>query len=350
MTASDLSSSLNAAIAAADFGARLVIWGIAVEAIDLIVKCGENERFCKWFGDPNRFEEMNLKRLKKFSEIFHPWTLAIEIASFALVVYGLSIEVSGSNEAYRISDQQTAILNTEAGEARKTAGIAEREAGQAMERTQVLVQSNLLLAASLEELRSNNIVLDEQLSPRVIEESKPAKRLEKFSGVKAAIIVASGGDCPSIAAQISAILQMAKWECSVFPTSKPVPVGISVNFCFTNEDLDAGYAAEVQNGWRDVKAGRALVSELNAAGVDAIENDMGADRITTLKINGLVILVGAKPILLDADIFRHEKIMQSVKTLPELYKEQDKSFDLQNKKYKTVNGGGMFGGERVKLP
>jgi hypothetical protein len=88
-----------------------VIFGIAVEAIDLIVKCGENEGFCKWFGDSNRFEEMNLNRLKRFSKFFHPWTLAIEIASFALVVYGLSAEISGSSEAYRISGLQTTSLN-----------------------------------------------------------------------------------------------------------------------------------------------------------------------------------------------------------------------------------------------
>jgi hypothetical protein len=90
------------------------IWGIALEAVDLIVKLGEHDGFCEWFRYPNRGDEMNLFRLKRFSKTIHSWTLGIEFVSLALVVYGLWLEVSGSNEAYRISAKQSAELTAKA--------------------------------------------------------------------------------------------------------------------------------------------------------------------------------------------------------------------------------------------
>jgi hypothetical protein len=78
-------------------------------------------------------------------------------------VYGLSVEVSSSHEAYRISGLQNSTFNREAADARVVAGNAERDAGQANERAAKFDADRAMVEKEAEEIRSTNLVLQTKL-------------------------------------------------------------------------------------------------------------------------------------------------------------------------------------------
>ena len=197
MSDSNLSSLIEAAISWADFGSKLVIIGIFLETIDLIIKCEENEGFCTWFGD--RFEELNLTRLRKFSAFLRPKVLPIEFISFWLVVIGLTIEMNESGEAYRLSARQNAILNREAGDAWKLA--------------QAIGTTNAQLVADNLVLRSKLLVLELKLQPRTITADQVRKFIfltEKISKIPIKICVGLNSDI-SYAGQVRSMFSSAKF-------------------------------------------------------------------------------------------------------------------------------------------
>ena len=204
MSNSDLSSLIGASISWADFGSKLVIGGICLEIIDLIVKCAEKEKFCAWFGD--RFEEMNLARLCKFAKFFQPWILLIEVVSFGLVVIGLTIEMQGSGEAYRLSARQNAALNKEAGEARKLAGDANVRAA-ITESNNLSLQTNVLsLSIELEQLKQPRTITIEQITNFII-------LTKNFPKVPIRVLINSrNSEVLSYAVQVRAMLNQANFN------------------------------------------------------------------------------------------------------------------------------------------
>ena len=111
-------------------GSALIVLGLLVEG-----------RLADWLGYPKR------------SPKFH----RLEIIGTWLIVAGVAWELA-----------VTVNAEFEIAKARTESGIANRLAGEANERSQQLVRSNLLLAATVEELRSNNIILAAKLQPRTI--------------------------------------------------------------------------------------------------------------------------------------------------------------------------------------
>ena len=169
----------------------------------------------------------------------------------------------------------------------------------ASERAALAVSNNLVLARTVEELRSNNIALEQQMPPRLIELSRPAARLKEFAGTKAVIIFSSGGDCSRTANQIRIILSAANWDVESIGTPKPVPDGVSVGLCAATNGLNW---KDISIRWSGFGVGKSqrhiacvvLLDELNKASI-AADVDENMYFKTSLRFDGIVIFVGPSP-------------------------------------------------------
>ena len=141
---------------AAYIGFAIVIFGVALEIIDLVIK---------WKKD-HRNESILIKDVW--------WLWWIEAASVILVVLGLGLEFGAGLKATLIARQKIADLTAEAKASFDEAKVAENDAGESkllaanigITNAQ-LVLTNLMLAETIEELRSNNIALEAQLDDSI---------------------------------------------------------------------------------------------------------------------------------------------------------------------------------------
>jgi len=287
MSDSELATSFEAWRRLAELGAIVVVIGIAGEVMAILLESHNKGYFKEWWDfrlNPKLFGPIwggLLKWLK-------PRKLRIEFLSVVLVVGGLVIEISAGHEAYIASDRQTSYLKI--------------EAFQAYEHAQELMRSNLVLAAAVEELRSNNMTMEAELQPRIIPELEVAQALSKYSGTMALIISSVDNNSSDIATQLLKALRAAKWECGdVIFTAKPVPDGISVGECSTNMD----FMANLQYKDESLQAACDISHELNQNSVDAVI-DPSINFETHLRFNGVLIIVGSVPVGLEAKILKAE--------------------------------------------
>jgi hypothetical protein len=225
-----------------------------------------------------------------------------------ILVVALATEFLGNMKAMQIADGVNSRLNAEAGQARKDAGEAMKQAGAAIERAAMVESNNAVLSLRIEELHSNNLALEQQMQPRLIESSRATTRLTQFAGTKAVIISATGGDCPSTANQIGGILQAAKWNVEGVRTEKAVPPGVSLGISSSTNGL---YSHVWWSEWTSRPEGKsqshfacaALADELNNGSIAAnIDEHMYFN--TSLRFDGIVIFVGPRPNQVDEQISR----------------------------------------------
>ncbi len=184
----------------------------------------------------------------------------------------------------------------------KEAGDARREAGLANERAAILEATNVFLSGKVEELRKANDELEALTSPRRIEISGPASHLSRFSGMRVAIIV--GPESINFGFQLAWVLHGAGWRINENTlTVKALQDGVTVGLCSTNiNDWDWLVSRDKSP---EHEAALALVDELMNNGIDA-EFDTMMDRRTSLRFNGIVIIVGPKPTRVGSQIFQEE--------------------------------------------
>jgi hypothetical protein len=257
----------------------------------LVVLAVAGEVVCDW----NRKKNLR-ERLKKFFGI--------------LLVVGLLLEIA---EAIK-SDEKAESANLAAKQAEKDADDAKVLADSIGTTNAQLVASNLLLAASVETAESNNLVmrsnvvaLEERWAPRVIEEYAPSVALKKFAGVNAVIICATCPDCASTAEKIKTILgfMLSNWNVEpVFPTAQEVDFGVRVSPWFTNQPSS-------EESSKVYDAAETLVDELNKGGIDA-SMDRRNTRGTTIKFNGVMIVVGAKPTPAESELIKAQNDLEKV--------------------------------------
>lgn len=354
----------------------MVIVGVLGESAELLVKWGRKRRFRKRLNDVNR------RRLVGFVKVARPKLLPVETVFFTVLVIGLAIEFLGSHTATRIADRENVRLKLKAEQAGKDAALANinlqflwNDNLELQETVEGLRSNNLGLQKQVEELRSNNIALEAQSSPRMMEQHRLVAAIQQFSGVKVIIISAIGGDCTDTASQIANALNSAKWNAEpIIPTFKPVPSGISVGICSTNENwiafLDWEPDSMPGKQFSGIEAGEMLkLTNSCAVLVDALNNndvdakiDRDINRATSLRFNGVIIFVGPKPSLIDHKILREQINLDNIekkrdqpgyfwdaKLQHELAKERKASLirrqDLEQKRMKSWNGtnlGGYF--------
>jgi hypothetical protein len=246
---------------AAYIGFAIVIFGVALEIIDLVIK---------WKKD-HRNESILIKDVW--------WLWWIEAASVILVVLGLGLEFGAGLKATLIARQKIADLTAEAKASFDEAKVAENDAGESkllaanigITNAQ-LVLTNLMLAETIEELRSNNIALEAQLDdsiksrievemalfPRTFEYDS---QLTNFSGTKFAITIAAKKNDDEDADffnKLSETLHNVGWiETSPIELDPNDGVTISVRTGF-------GQAAYEHNpkSWIPLNAARALTGAL----------------------------------------------------------------------------------------
>ena len=138
--------------ALAAFGAFVVTIGVILEGAEYGVKWGKKRKFRKWVGEI--FEKERRRKLVILVKWLEPKILPVETLGFAILVFGLAIELLGSFSAERLQSKENATL--------------ESIAAQANERT----SSNELQVAILESnnlvLRSNVAVLEKAVEWRTI--------------------------------------------------------------------------------------------------------------------------------------------------------------------------------------
>ncbi len=253
-------------------GTIMVLLGVAGELV---------AEFKRFPFNPTRFPP--LESLKR----------RIEITSLIVLILGLLLEVVALPHSI-----------VEAGNARKIASEANERASTNEVHFAELTRSNLLLSATIEELRSNNIAIEEQMKPRDIEEYAPSVALRKFAGVNAVIICAACPDCSETASKIGTILGVGLSNWHVEPavlTAKEVDFGVHVSKWFTNQP-----SSEEYNKVSDACA--ALADELNKGGIDALMEN--SSRGTTIKFNGVLIVVGEKPTPAEAELIKAKNDLQ----------------------------------------
>jgi hypothetical protein len=193
--------------------------------------------------------------------------------------------------------QESTTSERKISEARERAGNSERLAAELNLRATSNELARVGLEKQVELIRKEKLELEAQLSPRVLWwQGRADERLQKFTGTKAVIIVSPCSDCYQIALQITGILSASGWHVERTNTFKHVEQGITIDVCSTNTD-----------GWRIplrkdmiAEAADALADELNQQNINSIRHHV----LTTLRFDGVLILVGARPVGLDAQILR----------------------------------------------
>ena len=215
-----------------------------------------------------------------------------------ILMVGIVVEVVAAFGISVISGLEIADLSDKSAAANLEAKQAAKEAGRANERAAMVESNNAVLSLHVEELRSNNIALERQMQPRLIESSHPIKRLTQFAGTKAKIICATGGDCASTANQITAILQSAKWNVEVIRTEKAVPPGVLVGLSSSTNGLSlteywAGTTFGVGGKSQSHIAVAVIADELNNGGIPACAFTRMYFH-TSLRFDGIVIIIGPR--------------------------------------------------------
>jgi hypothetical protein len=131
-------SSLDGWAWLALIGAFMVIPGVMLEGAEYIVKWSKNKTFRRCFrwsiGTPTLLEFLCIaKTVEKL-------LLPVESLGFLVLVFGLAVEIIGSFFSNRLQTRENFELS----------------------------QSNINLTLRIEELRSNNLVLEKELQPRTI--------------------------------------------------------------------------------------------------------------------------------------------------------------------------------------
>jgi hypothetical protein len=181
----------------------MVIVGVVGEVVELIVKWIE-----RW-----KAKSIPKKELK--------WVLPIETVFFLILVVGLAMEFWGSHKAMRIADDANAALNAEAGDARKEAGEAIKQAALANERSKQLESTNVILRLdllSLETVVQWRTITAKQETNLIEGLSKFIK--EKPTEVKAVTVGAvTSTDAESVmyALRIAAVLREAGFDIKMNP-------------------------------------------------------------------------------------------------------------------------------------
>jgi hypothetical protein len=280
------SASLKYWESLAEWGFRLVIIGVVGESLELITKWEESEAFRKWFGD--RFDEKNLKRFVWFCKIIRPKRLPVESIFFGVVVIGLAMEFIGSQNATRISDAENMRLN----------GLYSDE-----------YSNSVTLASRVEELRKKNngleLAMASPVPPRLFSDFEIGWELSISRSGKlfrqANIIFESDIECSNMASQIGIILQYSKWRVKEFSTTKKIEDGIFVGVCSTNKNFDGDDISS---------ACGVLVKGLNAKNIKAaIDNNINSK--TSLRFNGMMILIGLRPTVLEYETEEAKKALNN---------------------------------------
>jgi hypothetical protein len=213
-----------------------------------------------------------------WEHVYKKYERKIDVAAFifwAIVIIGLGCEIPDAVK----TDRETANLETTNAQ---------------------LVASNLEAAMKIEEMRSNNIEDELQLSPRLIEQEGATTRMKEFSGLEVAIIFGMGSDCAATAGQLTTILREAGWKVSsVTQTFLPLQTGVVLGTASTDGQWPSGLGAKTPDKpladlqQQILRAGSALVDELHN---DNITADMSGwiNRRSNLRFNGMLIEVGPK--------------------------------------------------------
>jgi len=134
----------------------------------------------------------------------------IGAAFWVVLVVALAVEFWGNVKAMRIADSINSQLDAEAGQARK-------DAGAAIERAALIESNNVALSWQVEELRSNNIVLEARLLPRTITPQQETNFISLCANIpKMPIKILIGledNETESFAQDVRRALDAAGFEC-----------------------------------------------------------------------------------------------------------------------------------------
>ncbi len=234
---------------------------------------------------------------------------------------------------------------------------------------------NIAREKQVEGLRQASDALEGEIAPRVIEVSAPVFDLKQFAGTEVAIVFScSSPDCPDAALSIGSILQSSGWNIVGFvPSCKAMRSGIFAGICSTNANWDE----MGDRGWRSILTDEALrikhdsgisinelsklnnacaafVNELNKQGLDIAIDSMINFR-TSLRFNGVVIFVGRKPTIVEAQI--KQLLLKMAQEPPpdknEAKANSGKLYELLHNRTKLASGtnwGGSFISGDAKLP
>jgi len=292
----------------------MVVIGVAGEGLEIAIKIAtvlqsKVERFKCWLA--NSRSEKLLKWCHENELVIESWGLFW----WAVVVLGLLIEVQGNHEARKISDRENSQLIAKAGE-------AYRDAARANERATILESTNLNLRIEIERLRSNNIVLQNLSNPREIELYAPISSLRN-TPVNAHIVFSTAcDDCLGITKNVGTILLSAKWTVDAIGTLKRILPGVSIGICSTNarwrESMNWSRQFEPTNDFPELlAAANLLANELDAQNI-AVRRDKEINRLSTLRFNGVLVLIGPRPGFRDTRIMQLERERETLEQKMEL--------------------------------
>jgi hypothetical protein len=225
--------------------------------------------------------------------------------SALLLILGLATELTSGFKISQITDEITAILNKEAGEARAAAGEADKRAGEAFGRASAAderASTNEKEAARLTKLaedeRIARVELEDKIGWRRIGHTKQAKmasHLSRFPS-ESALIAYDPNDleAATFAWDLAAMLRTARWDVSepleaLSMREGPVPFG-------TNPPLSTGVRVWSTDDQISRNAALAIVKELSSSGFDAaISSDATALRWVQPTPTRVLVSVEHKP-------------------------------------------------------
>jgi hypothetical protein len=149
------------------------------------------------------------------------------------------------------------------------------------------------LANKTEQLKAKNLEFESAISPRILEQTITAKKLEPFSDISFRVVSPSDFEPKRTAGQIRFMLRQAKWQKFSCTITMPLRFseGVSVHG-WVGPIHGVPDNASRQGAIRSGEAARALVAVLNEAGV---ESKIGFP-IPELGPNAVLVEVGPKPL------------------------------------------------------
>ena len=149
------------------------------------------------------------------------------------------------------------------------------------------------LAKETEELKAKNLAVEAAISPRILEQSVTAKKLEPFSDIHFRVVSPPDFEARRTTGQIRFMLSRAKWQKFSGSITSPLAFfdGVSVHH-WVGPLYGIPDAASRQGAIRSGEAARALVRVLNEAGIDS---KIGPP-IPELGPNAALVEVGPKPL------------------------------------------------------
>jgi hypothetical protein len=142
-----------------------------------------------------------------------------------------------------------------------------------------------------------------QNDAREIEQLGTGIRLLQFSNTIVTIIHGTGNDSANFAQKLGQVLQLSRWSVDVKSSDKQISDGVMIGPCWSNQPTNLASWHPSRELW---EAYNSLALELDTNHVDAtIDTTIGTR--TTLKFDGVLVIVGAKPTLDEAEEFRLER-------------------------------------------